>query len=70
MPGSMLRNIISERHQFLIVKSNLNLVAIRTVQTVNHRIRAGTFWSRHTGDFENFVAMFLFVALLERGVDV
>ena len=28
------------------------------------------FWSRHTGDFENAVAIFLFVALFERGFDV
>ena len=69
MPGSMPRNIIAERHQFLIVKPTLNFVATRTLQTVSHWIRAGTFWSRHTGDFENFVAIFLFVALLERGVD-
>ena len=70
MPRSMLRNVISERHQFLIVKSTLNFVPPRTLQTVSHKIRAGTFWSRHTGDFENFVATFLFVALLERGIDV
>ena len=46
--GSMLRKNISERHQFLIVKSNLNFLATRTLQTVRHRFRAGTFWSRHT----------------------